>query len=172
MAELAAADTLSTMAEVSVAFLGFTGVVGVFAGPGRDRPAVSVRLWVMVGLALVTLLLCLLPSVAHQLGARGASLWASCSGAIVLLALGHVLFVVPTILRERRAGRWRGPLILELFPVIAVTCLVTQALNASGILLERTAGGYLLGLYLLLTANGLNFISLLVALRDADSDAA
>ena len=132
MVELRAFETLSTMAEVSVAFLGFAGVVGIFAGRGRDLPTVSLRLWVMVGLALVTLLLCFLPSVVHHLGARGQILWASCSATIVALSIGHVIFVVPTVFRERRAGRWDLPLILDLFPFLFFGCVVTQVLNALG----------------------------------------
>ena len=172
MVELPASDTLSAMAEVSVAFLGFTGVVGVFAGRSRDILAVSLRLWVMVGLALATLLLCFLPSVLFHLGGRGPNLWASCSATIVALSLGHFVFVAPRVLRERRAGRWSAPLTLELFPIVFGACFVTQGLNALGVFLERTPGGYVLGLYLLLAASGLNFIALLHALRGADSHSA
>ena len=172
MVELRVFETLSTMAEVSISFLGFTGVVGIFAGRSRDLPAVSLRLWVMVGLALVTLLLCFLPSVLHHLGARGQSLWASCSATIVVLSIGHFIFVVPTVIRERRAGRWSSFPIVDPFPVFFIGCVMTQVLNALGIVLERTSGGYVLGLYLLLAANGINFIALLVALRAVDSHAA
>ena len=168
MSELPVFDTLGTIAEVSVAFLGFTGVVGVFADFERSRSSVSLRLWVMVGLAFATLLLAVLPSVLHHLGVSGPVLWAFCSAGIVAVCLAQFVFVVPRALVEQRAGRWAQPLIFRLFPVLVVGCFLTQGLNMLGIGFERTAGAYVLGLFLMLIANGLNFIALLVDLRSDD----
>lgn len=169
--ELPGSEVLLTVAEVSVAFLGFTGVVGIFAWRETNVVDVSLRFWVMVAFALGTLLLAFLPFVLHYLGLQQPGLWAACSAAVVLLCVGHTVLALPTVLRERRAGRWRQPLILELFPFIFLTCFVTQSLNALGILFERTLGGYLLGLFLLLACSGFNFVSLLVALRGAQRPA-
>lgn len=162
------AESFSTIAEVAVAFLGFTGVVGVFSGRGHAA-AVSMRLWVMVEFGLALLLLALLPSVLHALGGTGAELWVACSLATSLFLIGHLVLVVPRIVRLMRAGAWGGvPASLNLsFPVAYSACFVSQVLNALGLGLERSHGGFLLGLYLLLAASGLNFIALLVALRSS-----
>ncbi len=167
MAELPGTEVLSTIAEISIAFLGFTGVVGVFAGRERQAFAVSLHVWVMVAFGLATLLLALLPFVLHHLGVKQPSLWAVCSAAVVILSLLHFALVEPLVLKERRAGRWRQPSILQVFPAIFIACVLTQLLNTLGIVFDRSLGGYLLGLFLLLAGSGLNFVSLLVALREA-----
>lgn len=164
------AESFSTIAEVAIAFLGFTGVVGVFAG--RDHPpAVLLRLWVMVAFGLGLLLLALLPSVLHHLGLVGPTLWVACSVATLLLLSGHLVFVVPRVARHMRTGAWHEvPAALNFsFPVAYLACFATQVLNVFGVGLERSHGGFLLGLFFLLAASGFNFISLLVALRSSNS---
>jgi len=164
------AESFSTIAEVAIAFLGFTGVVGVFAG--RSHPiAVSFRLWVMVEFGLALLLLALLPMVLHHLGWAAPRLWVACSIATLLFLVGHLVFVVPRIARYMRSGVWDGvPTVLNYsFPALYFACLVTQVFNALGVGLGRSHGGYLLGLFLLLAASGFNFISMLVALRSSQS---
>lgn len=164
-------ESFSTIAEVAVAFLGFTGVVGVFSARAHP-PAVSLRLWVMVEFGLALLLLALLPMVLHHLGWSGDTIWASSAVATILFLIGHAVLVVPRVVGYRRSETWGGvPVALEVsVPVAFGACLVSQILNLMGVGLERTHGGYLLGLYLLLTASGLNFASLLVALRGVPSD--
>lgn len=164
------AQAFSTIAEIGIAFLGFTGVVGVFGGRGQPA-AVSLRLWVMVEFGLGLLLLALLPIVLHHLGWAGPALWGACSGAALLFLLGHAVLVVPRVGRYMRTGEWGGVPVLNLsFPAAYSLCFATQALNLIGVGLERSIGGYLLGLFLLLGASGLNFISLLVALRSSKSE--
>lgn len=164
-------DAFSTLAEVAVAFLGFTGVVGIFGGRGRP-PAVTLRLWVMVELGLALLLLALLPMVLHELGSRGAALWTLCSGAAALFVLAHFAFVVPRIVPYLRAGTWgRVPGgVNGAVPALLLASLLTQGLNAAGLGLERSHGGYLLGLFLVVAGSGLNFFALLVVLRASDAE--
>lgn len=163
------ADVLATIAEIAVAFLGFTGVVGVFSGR-RHRAAVSLRLWVMVELGLVLLLLALLPLVLGALGASGPGLWAACSAATLLFVAAHALLVAPRVLAHMRSGEWAAvPAALNTaFPVAFAACGASQLANLLGLGLERSAGGFVLGLFLLLAASGLNFAALLFALQPAE----
>jgi len=163
------AESFSTIAEVAIAFLGFTGVVGIFAG--RDHPpAVSMRLWAMVEFGLALLLLALLPLVLHHLGWAAPRLWVACSIALLLFLVGHMVLFVPRVVRLRRSGAWGGvPAVLDVsIPLAYSACFVTQVLNSLGVGLGRSHGGYLLGLFFLLATSGFNFITLLVALRSSE----
>ena len=110
------AESFSTIAEVAIAFLGFTGVVGIFAG--RDHPPeVLMRLWAMVAFGLALLLLAILPLVLHHLGWAAPRLWVACSIALLLFLVGHIVLFVPRVVRLRRAGAWSGvPFILDNAP--------------------------------------------------------
>ena len=166
-------ESFSTIAEIAIAFLGFTGVVGVFSGRGHSD-AVSTRLWIMVEFGLALLLLSLLPLVLHALGWNGPTLWLTCSIAAQLFLIGHQVLFAPRILRLIRAGAWGDvPVLLNYAtPVVYLGCFATQLINSLGVGLERSSGGYLLGLFLLLAASGLNFIALLVTLRSSPPDEA
>jgi hypothetical protein len=60
--QLEAADTLLTLAEVSLGLAGFAGIVVVFGrGPGALPPADSLRLAALVGASFGTLFLSLIP---------------------------------------------------------------------------------------------------------------
>jgi hypothetical protein len=66
---------LETVAEVSVAFAGFAGIVSVF---GRSRIDPEVRMWrirVMILTSLVTLLFALLPAALLESGLLRESAW-------------------------------------------------------------------------------------------------
>ena len=66
---------LETVAEVSVAFAGFAGIVSVF---GRSRIDPEVRMWrirVMILTSLVTLLFALLPAALLESGLPHKSAW-------------------------------------------------------------------------------------------------
>lgn len=108
----------------------------------------------------------------HHLGASGALLWATCSLAASGFLVGHLVLVVPRVVPHVRAGTWgRVPAALNvIFPATFLTCLVTQVLNSVALGLERSHGGYLLGLFLLIAASGFNFFALLVALRRSDAE--
>ena len=164
------AESFATIAEVAIAFLGFTGVVGVFAGRGH-APAILVRLWVMVAYGLGLLLLAILPTVLHHLGWVAPSIWVLCSTATLVLLSGHLFLVLPRVIKHKRAGEWGDvPAALDhAFPLAYLACYVTQVLNLLGVGLERSLGGFLLGLFLLLAASGFNFITLLVALWASES---
>ena len=163
------AESFSTIAEVAIAFLGFTGMVGIFAGQDHP-PAVLMRFWAMVAFGLALLLLALLPLVLHHLGCAAPRLWVACSLALLLFLVGHIALFVPRVMRLRRVGAWGGvPFIVDNAPPLMLSaCLVTQVLNLLGVGLGRSHGGYLLGLFFLLAVSGFNFITLLVALRSSE----
>ena len=170
-----AEGTLQVIAEISI---GFTGFAGIFGALGRrklrpDNPSVWLPFWSTMELGLATLFAAVLPALPYQFGASDSLTWAIASTALVLVLVGHLVFMVPRILRADRAGSWIRLLPLDL-PITAcmLSVLLTQVLNALGIGLGQDAAGFLLGLYFLLVASGLNFVYLMYVLLLPDSRAA
>lgn len=164
---MAGADSFTTIALVAALLLGFGGVTGIFAGRRRNVAEIQVRLWAMLEFGVAVLCLALLPAVLFQLGVGGTALWTTCSAALWAFLGIHIVFAAPRVARHMEEGVWiRVPPGLALaVPLSYSLSLITQALNTFGVLLERDAGGYLLGLYLFLISASLNFVALILALR-------
>lgn len=159
-----AAEALSVLAEVSVAFAGFSGIVTVFRrrNPGDWSRLDRYRFRFMVEFSLATLTLSLAPFFVSELGLSGRALWRACS---VLLAVGATVYLV-------RAVRGFGGLVAEGAPVSAVAATVSFAVGAAvalsaaanaGGLLPRPAGVYLAGVGGCLFVSSLLFARLLLA---------
>jgi hypothetical protein len=67
-----------------------------------------------------------------------------------------------------RSGEWEASsrLLNLAFRITGLVCLLSQVSNVVGVGFERELGGYLLGLFLLRAASGLNFMSLLSLPRE------
>ncbi len=164
---------LEVIAEISIAFTGFAGIVGALAGNRLrpDQPHVWLPFWAMIEAGLGTLFAALFPLVPHYLGLPDQYVWSASSGLVVILIACHFVFMAPRFVRAfRDTSMVRIPAIdfpLALFLLIA---LVTQLLNAVGIGLQQSAGGFLIGLYLLLLMSGLNFVYLMLMLVRPDNE--
>ena len=80
--------------------------------------------------------------------------------------------MTPRFYRAQLGGAFVRVLPLEI-PISAsiVFALISQLLNAFGIGLRQNAGGFLIGLYLLLLCSGLNFAYLIYVLVRGDHKA-
>ena len=164
--------TLEVVAEISIAVTGFAGIVGALAR-GRlipANPSVWLGFWAMIETGFGTLFAALFPMLPHHLGLSDRMVWATSSAFIVLLLVCHAIFMAPHFLRAMRNLSWvrLPPLEIPLRSAFGLT-LLSQLLNTVGIGLPQSAGGFLIGLYLLLLMAALNFVYLLyVLLRPED----
>ena len=90
-----AQSTLEVVAEISIAFMGFAGIVGALGGRRLtpERPHVWVPFWVIIEVGLGTLLVALLPMLLHHLGLPDRLVWASSSAFVAILVICHALFM-------------------------------------------------------------------------------
>ena len=171
-----AEGTLQVVAEISIAFVGFAGIVGALAG-GRLRPSqphVWLPFWVMIEGGLGTLFAALFPVLPYYLGLSERQVWASSSSLVVILIVCHLLFMSPRFIRAFRDQSWVRLWALDiLVQASLLIALLTQLLNALGIGLQQSVGGFLVGLYFLLLISGLNFAYLIfVLVRPEDASRA
>jgi hypothetical protein len=162
-----AENTLEAIAEIAISITGFAGIVGALAGEKLSpaHPDVWLPFWVMIASGLGILFAALFPFLPHHLGAPDQVSWAVSSAVLAVLTACNLAFFMPRILRAQRDG------ILVKIPAFdiplrasPVLVLVSQALNTLGVGFPRSAGGLLIGLYLVLLVSGLNFAFLLYVL--------
>lgn len=164
-------DVLLTICEVSIAFAGFTSIVGVMgqrAGGAWDSED-SFRLWLMIESSLAMLFFSLLPFAIHYLSFGDSTVWGVSSGAMAAFLVLHMAVVVPRLAPLQRAGGWSTRRFEPLIGLLIVATFAVQSLNAIGIGFERNFGAYLLGLILFLGLGSMHFVALLVAVHLSDS---
>lgn len=159
-----AAEALSVLAEVSVAFAGFSGIVTVFRrrSPGDWSALDRFRFRFMVEFSLATLFLSLAPFFVSELGLPEDGVWTLCS---VLLAGGGAAYLTRASLRLRRLLAEgepvsRGVAVLTFAVGAAVT--LSALANAAG-LFPQPAGVYLAGVGGCLFVSSVLFARLLLA---------
>jgi hypothetical protein len=162
-----AESILEAIAEIGVALAGFAGIVGAVAGQrlhsGDSR--VWLPFWVMISGGLSIVFAALFPFLPYHFGAAERVLWASSSAYVALLTTVSLVFFVPRFLRVRRDSPLSRMLVFEiLLYLLSFALLVSQFLNAAGVGLSQSVGGFLAGLYLMLLISALNFVFLLYVL--------
>jgi len=163
-----AESTLETVAEIGVSLAGFAGIVGALAGE-KLRPA-HPEVWIpfsaMISSALGIVFVALFPFLPHHFGASDHVLWAVSSAFGSTITAGNLAFFMPRIWRAQLNGVVPRILAFDVpIQLSAIFLLVSQVLNALGIGLSQSAGGFLIGLYLLVVISGLNFVFLLYILH-------
>ena len=160
-------DYLETIAEISVAFAGFAGIVGVF---GRSALAPEVRVWrvrTMILTSLLTLFGAMLPVLLGQFDASVSSVWRSSALALAFLTAAQ-LFVVA---RSRPVGVPFSPHMRQPMPIIllVLTCssVLLQSSIAAGFLLEAAAPLYSTSVSYLLFLSAYHFFRLIQAIQPA-----
>lgn len=164
-------EVLLAICEVSIAFAGFTSIVGVVGqrGGGRWDAEDSFRLWLMIESSLATLFFSLLPFVLFHLDVHDETMWAAASGTVALFLVVHLIIVSPRVARLERERRWSTRRFEPLIGGVIVSTLVVQSLNVLGVGFGRTFGAYLLGLILFLGLASMHFVALLVAVHHSDA---
>jgi hypothetical protein len=147
-----AEDALLTVAEISMIFAGFSGILMVLRRrPEGWLPVELLALRLMVGSSLSALLFSFVPVVLFQLGASGTALWRTSSASLGLFLLA-MLIGIPIVAR-RMGARPQAPRLTALGAGISAVVIVAQCTNAFGWGIRSGPGLYLLGaVWLLLSA--------------------
>jgi hypothetical protein len=165
-------DLLYAIAEVAVAFAGFSGIAVVLrrSAPGGLSPHAQRTLWYLVIDCLVVLFLAFLPVVLQQFGFEARRLWAV-SNAV--LGLSHLVLLSPALIWfARHFGQVRAewqPLVSPIqSSLIAWSGLIgtVQLLAALGVGMAASPGLYTIGLLAFLLFAAVDFV-FLVAGEDA-----
>ncbi|MEJ2132860.1 MAG: hypothetical protein P8Y95_14845, partial [Gammaproteobacteria bacterium] len=125
---------LETIAEISVAFAGFTGVVAAF-GRGSAAPWTlgdRLRFRVMLSTSLAALLFALLPFILFHLGVRGESLWTLSSVFLAAYLLGSAIVDMRVYRTRRTSNSSDSPsrLVAIVVGSLGFGAMVMQCLNA------------------------------------------
>jgi hypothetical protein len=164
MIEMEGSDVLIVIAEVSVAFAGFAGIVAVFRQRALEEwaPVDAARFRFMVECSLTTILFALLPFVFHHLGASPTATWSACS-ALMAATIGGLLVI--SSLRMRWALLQTPsyhPALMRFVQAVSLLTLGLLVLNALRIGFTAEFGPYLAALAWVLGASGINFFRLLL----------
>jgi hypothetical protein len=155
-------EVLLTLAEIAVAFAGFSSIVAIFQqSSDPERGSFDLfRFWVMLEFSLAALFFSLLPLPLGFLGLASGVVWSIAGGALIAFVVGHAVLASRLIRRRVPAvvsSLTRG---LSLAANVAFSIIIlSQVLNLVGVL-GRTFAPYLLGLLLLLFGAALNFVRL------------
>jgi hypothetical protein len=166
-------DLLYAIAEVAVAFAGFSGIAVVLrrSAPGGLSPHARRTLWYLVIDCLVVLFAAFLPVVLQQFGVGVARLWAV-SNAV--LGLAHLVLVSPAVLWFVRSpdqirAEWQpvvSPIQASLM-LWSILLGVVQVLAALGVGVVASPGLFTLSLLAFLLFAAVDFV-FLVAGEDAE----
>ena len=158
--------TLELLAELSIAVLGFSGVVAVLgrraSGDWSDLDGLRFR--VMVRVAALVLALSLLPFPFRSAGFSESSVWGWSSGIGTLV---YALLTVRSLKGDYRqwARLWSDPAVSKVAHIYvhcaALAASLLLALTATGIAFERTATPYLVASLLLFSVSIVLFLRLL-----------
>jgi hypothetical protein len=165
-----AEGTLETVAEIGISLVGFAGIVGALAGE-KIRPAhpgIWIPFWSMISSGLGVVFIALFPFLPYHLGASDHVLWAASSALMIVVLSCNMAFFMPRVQRAQREGVLPKALGFDVpIRLSMLLTFVSQVLNTLGIGLRQSAGGFLIGLYLILLISGLNFVFLLYFLERA-----
>jgi hypothetical protein len=159
---------LTTIAEISVAFAGFSGLIAIFSSTSGHGPQLAAfpQFWFMIEVSLATLFFSLLPLLLGEVGVPPRSVWAISSLALApCLALYwlRVLRPHPELPAERRPP----PALWISFAIASSALFVALLLNGLGILIDRQSWPFLVALMLMLGGTATSFFFLLWHLRSS-----
>ena len=158
-------SVLLTLAEISIAYVGFAAIVGALTSKSQEwTDGTRILFRSMIDTGLVNVFLCLIPNFLYLLSLEGSTLWLSSS--IITTAMVTVVFIVRMVQIRRivrtplAIGRW-------LLIPLSVTTIAVYSVNAG---FWETAGPYVLatGINILLsTVQFLAVISTLFPVRSS-----
>lgn len=156
-------DILLTLAEVSVAFAGFSGVVAVF---GRRDPetwsfADRFRFFSLVQASLSSLLLCIMPFGMLALNISESTVWRSMSALFVLYAIVVVIFSSRRFLATSSSDR--GGFTMSVFPVAIAVSAPLLVASIYNVVVSAAFGPFLAALIFLLILSSFLFARMLVS---------
>jgi len=165
--------SVNTIAEVSVALAGFSGLAAAFRTRQMRDWAEWERIWFWYILtwSLGSLLFALLPGVLDGLRVSPATSWVLCNVGLAAFILGAVGYGARRGLRLHRSGVSHPRAVvtsLALLPAIAAALLLVASLAASG---PPAQGAFQLGLFITVgLACGSFFLFLQHPLSEQDTE--
>lgn len=169
-------EYLYTIAEVSVAVVGFSAVVVVFRNRGGQAlsPVELKLISFMIERGFAALFLSLLPMLLSHLGLSGAGVWAISSGTLALYLLTALLRTasfrrqIPAEAEAQLPARGLSAILA----VCAVIVIAVQVLNAVGAVLNQGIGWYLLGATFVLGLAAIIFSTIIRTFASSNGNAA
>jgi len=165
---LTGSDVLTLLAEVFVAFAGFTGIVATLGqrSEGKWRPVDIIRFRALLEASLAGLVLCVLPFGFHHFAVAEALTWSVCSAILAAYATSFILRVTRNQIKLRATvDPDFVPGVRLILVLLSGLVVPIQVLNAAGIGLEHTFSGFLVGLIYLLVLCSSMFVLLLRFVR-------
>ena len=166
-------DLLQTIAEISIALAGFTGVVA-FLGErarGKWRPVDLFRFNNLLTCSIAALLLSFAPILIHKLGASESTAWRWSSGMTAAI----LVFVFARVRAIRQLPEVeQGEISRRALGVLGASRAATLALlvaNATDVAYSGESGPCLAGLVYLLAFSAFQFVRLLLLLHTRGEDA-
>ena len=158
-------DLILTLAEISIAYVGFAAVVGVLSTRTADwTPDLRLLFRALIEIGLFSLLLCTLPHVLAAFEMPGADLWTYASATALVGAAsmaGIRIYQVRTRLGHIIAiGKF-------LLIPLNFASLILFALNAT---IWKAAGPYVVGIMILLVSASSIFLALIYNLFPVKKD--
>ncbi len=156
-------DILLTLAEVSVALAGFSGVVAVFGrrDPGNWSFADRFRFFSLVHSSHSSLLLCIVPFGLLAFNVAEASVWRTLSALFVLYNVVVAFLSFRRLLAASPSERAEFTPIV--FPVTLAMIAAVLALNIYNVVVGATFGPFLVALILLLVTSSFLFARMLIS---------
>ncbi len=157
-------DVLLTIAEIAIAFAGFSGIVVVFSRrEGEWTETDRIAFAEMIASSLMILVLALLPFLLHHSGLRHPAVWGWCSALAAAAFVIRGLYAVP---RAMRTGSFSGGNLFSVgtaFLIGGFLVIVGLIGNAASIVFERIFAPYLAALLFYLLVGCFSFWNLLTA---------
>jgi len=141
-------DLLVTIAEISVAFVGFAGLISVLGSHSSRDPRFvqAIRFRVMVLTSLSVAAFALLPLAMHRLGLSPEAVWRSSSALFFVVGMANASYSWRSVHRALRIpGLRRPPRLWFRISAYSVALVVAQALLAATA--AGLAAGFASGLY-------------------------
>ena len=156
---MGAIDSLLTLAEIAVAFAGFSSVVVLFSRSDQDawQGFDQMRFRIMLLASLLAAFFAVLPLPLQELGVPHGLIWLICSGGLAFYVGGGAIGQLRTrhiFTRPAERAVW------ILFQLAAWTTFACLVLNVVGVGFHRQAGPYVLGVSWLLFQSGWQFYRL------------
>ena len=142
-------DALTTIAEVAVALIGFSGLAAALLGrsAGKWDPRETVSLWSIIGFGAAALLFALLPFPLHFFDLSPNVIWASLSAALGALGLAWAVaaFQAPARMARRNLPL-RFPRFVKVAATVSVLVSLLLFLNVADLAIARGPAAYILAL--------------------------
>jgi hypothetical protein len=158
-------EVLLAVAEVSVAFAGFSSIVAAFMRRGDDRESTQdlLRFWQMISYSLIALFFALFPFSLAYSGLAEPLIWATSSAVMAILIIVHYAVATWFIYRALRGAGSLSRVVIGILSIGTLFAIGAQALNSFGVMFHRSFTGYFIGLLWYVSASAMFFIRLLMA---------